>query len=272
MLRSAEQVPLELPLAGPASRMLAYAIDYLVIALIELLLVLLIVLGGAASQALAGWLQQLGERAGEISARDPSAIGNLLPLFLAVLILFQVVAEWGYFLVSEMTTGGRSLGKAVVGLRVVGDGGGRLGLRASLVRNLLRLVDVLPSSYLVGLVTMLVSPEGKRIGDLVAGTVVVRLDDPGLTAPAEPTGAVDPAAFHFERRQLARIGAAERTLMLQTLRRVSELSPEAAQRALERSCGVLCERLELPPVEARRCRAFLLALWEASQRHPGGRG
>lgn len=263
VVRSAEQVHLELPVAGPGTRILSYAIDYLVIALLQLALIVLVLLVAATSATLQGWIDGLGDRAADLASGDPALVGLQLSVFMAIFIVFQLVAEWGYFVVSEMTTGGRSLGKAVLGLRVVGDGGAALTLRASLARNLLRLVDVLPSSYLVGLVAMLVSPEGKRLGDVVAGTVVIRLDSAPLAAPIVVDPDADPAEFRFDRSQLGRIRESERALLRQTLRRLDELDPERAEQALERATLVLCDRLEHPPVPVRRRRAFLEALWQA---------
>lgn len=265
VVRSAEQVHLELPVAGPATRILAYAIDYLAILLLQIALFVLVLLVASVSW-LEGWSERLREQAADLSSGDPAVVGGVFALFAAIFILFQLVAEWGYFVVCEMTTGGRSVGKAAMRLRVVGDGGSALTLRASLARNLLRLVDVLPSSYLVGLIAMLVSSEGKRLGDVVAGTVVIRLDDAPPAAPIVVNPDADPAEFRFDRSLLDRIGEGERALLRQTLRRLDELEPEQVEQALDRACQVLCAKLEHPEVPARRRRAFLEALWQAG--HP----
>ena len=79
-----------------------------------------------------------------------------------------------------------------------------LTLGASLARNLMRLVDVLPSSYLVGLVSMLVTAEGKRLGDLAAGTIVVRIDRLPSVRPLAVANEPGAPAFGFRREQIAR--------------------------------------------------------------------
>ena len=84
--------------------------------------------------------------------------------FLLVMIVYFVVLE-GWF--------GATLGKAALGLRVVREDGCRPGLKASLVRNLLRLVDGLPAFSLLGILLILRSEEHARFGDRVAGTRVV---------------------------------------------------------------------------------------------------
>lgn len=265
VVRSAEQVALELPIAGPTSRILAYAIDFIVILLLQFGLLMLVFMVAAVVPAFSEWFSQLGDRADDLTSADPEKVGAVMLLFLALFLLFQLVAEWGYFVVCEMATGGRSLGKALLGLRVVSDGGGALTLRRSLARNLLRLADVLPSSYLAGLITMVVSPEGKRLGDIVAGTVVVRIDRLPLAKPVLVSADLDPAEFRFDRADLARIGTGERSLLRQTLRRLEELPPERAEEALDRACAVLCRRLERDDVPQNRRRVFLEALWAASE-------
>ncbi len=268
IVRSAEQVQLELPLAGPATRMLAYLADLVVILLLELMLLVLVFFLAAASPLLTGYLDELRESAGGLASGDPTEVGGFLVVFVALFVLLQLVAEWGYFLVCEMTTGGRSLGKALLRLRVVVDGGGRITFRASLVRNLLRLVDILPSSYLVGLIAMVVSPEGKRLGDVAAGTVVVRLDAAPPARPVVSLSGPDSAEFPFDRRQLSALGPAERALVRQTLRRLDDLAPDQAERALERACAVITARLGGDEVPPRRRRAYLEALWQLAERRP----
>lgn len=267
MVHSPEQVVLHLPVAGPASRILAYAIDYVAIVLIEIVLLFLLFAVLASFDAVLVWVRETV--VAEIQGVDTSRPDSLLTsgffwLALVVFLLVQLAAEWSYFVLFEMVSGGRSPGKILAGLRVVCDGGLPITLRASAVRNLLRIVDYLPTSYLTGLTSMLVSPEGKRLGDLAAGTLVVRLDRP---APAPPLldDEDDATSFRFERAQIARIGRKERTLIRQTLRRIEALDPERREQALERSVEVLCDRIGYEPVEASQRRDFLRALLRASQ-------
>jgi uncharacterized RDD family membrane protein YckC len=120
-------------------------------------------------------------------------------VILAVLVFFDV---WGYFAVSEAVWSGRTLGKLVFGLRVVGDRGEPVRVSQALIRNLVRIADFLPVLYAIGVIALFVGGRGKRLGDLVAGTVVVRerasisLSDlvAGLRAPAAPP----PPAAHRE--------------------------------------------------------------------------
>jgi RDD family len=80
----------------------------------------------------------------------------------------------GYFLVSEATLSGQTIGKRYVRLRVVGDQGQPITLGQSAIRNLVRIVDFLPVFYGIGIITLFANGRGKRLGDFAAGTLVVR--------------------------------------------------------------------------------------------------
>ena len=99
------------------------------------------------------------------------------PLTLAVAIGAVTLTPVGYFVVLEWLRRGSTPGKAALRLRVVSAAGEPLGLQAAAVRNLLRIVDFLPFAYVTGGLCALVSAEGRRLGDLAAGTVVVRVED-----------------------------------------------------------------------------------------------
>ncbi len=261
-MRSPEQVALHFPVAGPSSRILAYGIDLAVVYAIELALLLFLFVATPLAGLAAERLREAIGTPGEDPSRELSA---LLALF-AVFLLIQLALEMLYFVVLEAATGGRSLGKLAVGLRVVRDGGLPLGLRESLVRNLLRTADSLPANYLVGLTAMVLSPEGKRLGDLAAGTLVIRLDRPPPARPlSEPAERAGGAAFRFDRAQIAKLGPDGRALVRQTLRRLDEIPPGAAEAALERGVEALRARLGYGPVAAGERRAFLLALLDASR-------
>jgi uncharacterized RDD family membrane protein YckC len=81
---------------------------------------------------------------------------------------------WGYFIVSEAVWSGQTLGKRVLRLRAVDVRGGPIGVGQALIRNLVRIVDFLPAYYLTGAIAIFVSQRNQRLGDLAAGTVVVR--------------------------------------------------------------------------------------------------
>src|SRR4030042_6527202 len=87
--------------------------------------------------------------------------------------VLYIFLSWAYFVVFEGLTA-RTPGKFLLGLKVVNLDGGRYDWKAVLLRNVLRIVDSLPILYIVGLVTVAVSQRNQRLGDLAAGTLVVR--------------------------------------------------------------------------------------------------
>ncbi len=85
-----------------------------------------------------------------------------------------------YFVVLEWLWNGQTLGKRWAGLRVIAEDGRPAGFVAILIRNVVRLVDFLPAFYALGFVSIVVSPRSQRLGDLAAGTFVVRAPRPQL--------------------------------------------------------------------------------------------
>ena len=103
-------------------------------------------------------------------AAVPSAMRSVAIVASSIVLVFYI----GYFVICEVAGGGRSVGMRAVGLRVVMDGGGPVGLRASLIRNLMLLIEGLPLFYAPAIVSALVTKNNQRLGDLAAGTLVVR--------------------------------------------------------------------------------------------------
>jgi uncharacterized RDD family membrane protein YckC len=94
---------------------------------------------------------------------------------LALLLLFALT--WAYSVACEVWLGGQTLGKRALGLRVVNADGTPVTWLPSVVRNLLRVVDALPGVYGVGLISTLIDPHARRLGDIVAGTMVIHVSE-----------------------------------------------------------------------------------------------
>ncbi|UVE18688.1 RDD family protein [Pseudomonas sp. LS44] len=154
---------------------------------------------------------------------------------LGAIVLFLVT--WWYMVLFEVLNQGRTPGKQWMGLRVVHDDGTPVGWAASLTRNLLRFVDLLPFAYTFGIISCLAHPAFKRLGDLAAGTLVVYRDEapsrPQLP-DAEPMRAPVPLSIGEQR---AFLGFAERQSQLSAPRR-AELA------------GILAEPLAVPVEQA----------------------
>jgi uncharacterized RDD family membrane protein YckC len=146
-LVTGEAVVLELRLAKLASRLLSVLIDLAV--QLVLLFVGLAIIGGVAD-----------------SADDAAAA--------AIVLVFLVSVIVGYPVVFETLSRGRTLGKLALGLRVVREDGGPIRFRHALVRALAAVIEIWITAGAVALVVSLASSQGKRLGDFLAGTVVVR--------------------------------------------------------------------------------------------------
>ena len=145
---------------------------------------------------------------------------------LGSLLIFGV--SWWYMVLFEVLNQGRSPGKLWMGLRVVQDDGTPIGWSASLLRNLLRFVDLLPFGYFLGAISCLQHPSFKRLGDLTAGTLVIYREQ-SLTRPQLPDVPPRRAAFALTlTEQRAILGFAERQGELSEAR-ANELASILAQ-------------------------------------------
>jgi uncharacterized RDD family membrane protein YckC len=151
IIETPEQTVLEFSLAGIGSRSLALVLDTL------LQIAGMILLGIVAGLiAYAGFFPQIGKQ-----------------WVYAILIFFAFLLQFGYFAFFETVWNGRTPGKRWTRLRVIRDSGRPIGAQDAILRNLMRIVDALPSLYAIGIITSLISPQNKRVGDYVAGTVVI---------------------------------------------------------------------------------------------------
>jgi uncharacterized RDD family membrane protein YckC len=161
-----EGVTLELVLAGVGSRFVARLLD----TLIQLGIILALGAGVAFTSA-PGFVRAL-----------------------ASVVVFLVL--FGYDVPFEVMNGGRTVGKNAAGIRVVGVQGEPVSLLTSAIRNIIRIADFLPFLYAAGVICMVATARDQRLGDLAAGTVVVRDRFPGLasTFSAAATVPVDAVA------------------------------------------------------------------------------
>ena len=202
-----EGIDLLLRPAGLMPRAIAFGIDLLIRA--AMLLLALIILG---------LLGQFG-------------------MGLATILYFLV--NWWYPVLFEVLYQGRTPGKKAMGLCVIHDDGTPVGWAASLTRNLLRAVDMLPFAYCIGAISSLSHPAFKRLGDLAAGTLVVYRD-------AEPRTAQLPVA-DAERAPFA--------LLLDEQRAILDFAERGASLSGARRtelAGILAEPLESLPEHAEK--------------------
>jgi uncharacterized RDD family membrane protein YckC len=146
-----EQVHLEFVLAGLGSRFMAILLD----SLIQFAGFLVVFILGSIFLA---------------SGLFPAGTSNWA-VALWILVFFSLY--WGYFAIFEVVWKGQTPGKRWAGIRVIKDSGRPINTFEAIARNLLRAVDSLPGMYAAGVVTMLLNRNNRRLGDFVAGTLVV---------------------------------------------------------------------------------------------------
>jgi len=164
-IETPEHIVFHYRLAGPARRALAYVVDLVVCYGVVLVIALVVVLAF------------MGDR----TTKD---LGTAAKAGSGVVLLALFAAQWIYFVVLEARTG-RSVGKRVMGVRVVTTTGRPIGWRSAALRNLLRAADALPTGYLVGFASMAITSRFQRVGDLVAGTMVVVPESARVATPIE---------------------------------------------------------------------------------------
>jgi uncharacterized RDD family membrane protein YckC len=165
--------------AGPARRALAHVLDLLLCYSIVAAVFVLVALIVAGSGGFFGLLDDSFK----------AGIGLLL------ILLF--VAQWVWFAAWEGFRGATP-GKRLLGLQVVTINGRPIGPAQAMLRNVLRAADLLPTMYVVGVVTMIIGPRFQRLGDLVAGTMVVAVDRASGAASRPPTHVLWPPPQPWE--------------------------------------------------------------------------
>jgi uncharacterized RDD family membrane protein YckC len=162
----------------------------------------------------------------------------------AILIIFTVLVPVGYPLVFETATRGRSLGKLVMGLRVVSDDGGPERFRQALFRALASLVEIWALAGSPAVICSILSPKAKRLGDIFAGTVVVSERGPRLVAPPPMPPSL---AWWASSLQLSGLSADHAEIARQFLARATQLNPQLRQQMAYRIAGDVVSRIAPPP-------------------------
>lgn len=201
-----ERVTVDLPLAGLGSRAMAYLVDVALLGAVTLVVYFLVTL----------------------LIPDPvNAVLGLSSLVRTISAAVLFFGLWIFWTAFEVAWNGQSPGKRLVRIRVVQADGSPTTVFASAVRNLLRIVDFLPVCYPVGVISMLIDRKHRRLGDLLAGTVLVRDEKVDLQA--------------YESMQATQVEVNLLELSAQFLKRFDSLEPEARLRIARK----LAAKLEL---------------------------
>lgn len=151
-IETPELVSIHLPIAGIGSRFIAILVDYLI--------------WGAGFTVLAILAALAIPAIGSLGTRSQNWL-----IGIALVVIFLI--HWGYFALFEALNHGQTPGKRVAKIAVIHCSGRSISFVESLARNLVRTIDYLPSMYAIGVITIFISRRRQRLGDMVAGTIVV---------------------------------------------------------------------------------------------------
>ena len=225
-----EAVRLDLETGSIGSRFLGLLIDWSIQGL------LLVVLVTVASQASLGW------------------VGTTLVFLLIFLII------WGYPIALETLWRGKTVGKLALGLRVVTKEGGQIGFRHAALRTVLGVVDFILTSGACAVICVLSTADNQRLGDIVAGTVVLR-ERTGLRRPApttfSPPPGLEPYAAGLD---LARVGPAEYGVVRSFLLRAPSLPPAVRAQLAAQVAETIAALVQPPPPPGVPAEAFLASV------------
>lgn len=210
-----EAVPLELDVAGLGSRMIAALIDGAIQTVLYV----------AAAFLVSAF--HLGDTAATVLA-----------------IVGGFVVLWGYFFIFEGLWHGRTPGKRAQRIRAVRTDGHPMSGLQMFVRNLVRIVDFLPAYYAIGAIAMVLTKRSQRIGDLAAGTLVIRERKPTVPVVVPPP----PVPVLGSRLDTSGLSEATYQLVRSFLERRDSLEPAARQRVAEEIARAIGPAIGAPPV------------------------
>lgn len=221
-LETAEGVYFTLPLAGPISRAVAWLVDVLIVFGVTSVV-------GRVLSLVAGLSPDLGMALQLVAA-------------FAIQILYSICLEWKWR--------GQTLGKRMLGLRVMDERGNKLVLSQIVMRNLLRMADLLPLLYVVGGISCLVTRHAQRLGDLAAGTVVAVTQGSEL----QQIQALSESHYNSIREQPRLVGRLRQSLtpeqariVFEAVQRRDKLEPAARIELFAEIAQTLKERVHFPP-------------------------
>jgi len=251
-LETPEHIKLHFELAGVGSRFLAAALD----SLLQALIILALAFG-------------LGYARGFYTADPNSSV--ITAIIVAISSMLIIIA---YYMVFEMLWGGQSPGKRLAGLVVVRDDGSPITFVDSAIRNIMRVVDILLLFYTVGVISVLVTKKCKRLGDIAAGTIVVKVREYMPSVLSEPDEEIaqvpvpGPAvADPLVQRAMAHIPALTKQeigTVTRFMERRLELEAESRRRLAERIRDGLSHKFPaLQPAETPSAEVFLELIHQA---------
>lgn len=247
-IETPEQIEVSLEIAGIGSRFVAQVMDWLIKwGIFFLLFILVSVAAGILGAAL---------------SFDKTISYVLAALMIAVFYAFLL----GFDIYFEVRHNGQTPGKKFAGIRVLREGGAPLDFRSACVRNLLGMADFLPSFYLLGGFLVMVSSRGQRLGDMAAGTIVIR--ERAVQPPTELHTTIQKLAqdeFHFTADQLSGCSANDRYILRSFFQRAEDMDEEPREQLALRLTDTFLQKLAYQPAasieDGFRAETFLASLY-----------
>jgi uncharacterized membrane protein SpoIIM required for sporulation/uncharacterized RDD family membrane protein YckC len=179
----------------------------------------------------------------------------------AAYILVAVLAYWGYFTLFEALRAGQTPGKRFVGIRAVRDTGHPLPVGAAAARGLLRAIDLFPPLLLLDVLLIALHPRAKRLGDLVAGTIVVRDHPVEASIPAPPESSLEESGA-------PELEESEFRILREYMERSGRFTPELRDRFAARLADRFAARF---PTRSDQPAVFLAQLYQLELSRRRGR-
>ncbi|MBU6996255.1 MAG: RDD family protein [Theionarchaea archaeon] len=231
-LSTSENVPVYYDIATAGSRCVAFLVDYSIILLASMGLIVTVDL-----------LRQFG-------------FTSFSSYAIALIYVVVGTLTWGYFVISELALNGSSIGKRMIGLRVIKEDATPIDLVDSLTRNFVRYIDLWPGTCLVGFVVMMLNAKSKRLGDYAAGTIVVRTRAVGLDKLELGESSYDDTVSRSP--YLNQITSEEYQLMRDFLFRYEKIPFSKAYEIATKITSGIAEKLHIePPRGIENCILFL---------------
>ncbi|HVZ17964.1 MAG TPA: RDD family protein, partial [Terriglobales bacterium] len=179
----------------------------------------------------------------------------------AIWIFAGFCMYWGYYAIFEALWNGQTPGKRKTGIRVIKDSGRPITAFEAIARNFMRAIDSMPGMYGVAVITIFVDKRSRRLGDMVAGTVVVHdkkdeSAEPFLTTSA-PSVTATPAASASIANKLT---LQELEIIETFLNRRLDLPPNIREQSAKRIADAIATKLEVPAEERGQDESFLEAV------------
>lgn len=248
-IETPELVAIQMPIAGIGSRFIALLVDYLI---------------WIPGIVIVGWIFAFFRPS--VGAFNKLSEQWTVAIYLFLIFLFN----WGYFTLFEAFWNGRTPGKRVARIRVIERSGRPIGLFESMARNFIRYVDQIPFFYAVGAIAIFVTKDHQRLGDLAAGTLVVRdrIEEAPVSSEATrtftaniftpPAQAPEPhAAFVLPDHGVAKLSSSDLQVLESFLARRLDMPLETRQALAQRIASAIQAKSGLAPPPGASTETFL---------------